>query len=139
MREGPQNLERGTEDERRTRTRSVIENMEEIEKGAGIRTGRGIGVTGTGNTTATIGSTVKEVKKGSTMKEVKKGSTVKEVKKGSTVAILMTMIVIAAVDVMLKEETVTGMAIAGIAPAPVLRVVNADPDLVRVLVQRASG
>ncbi|VAH91851.1 unnamed protein product [Triticum turgidum subsp. durum] len=102
MREGPQNLERGTEDERRTRTRSVIENMEEIEKGAGIRTGRGIGVTGTGNTTATIGSTVKEVKKGSTMKEVKKGSTVKEVKKGSTVAILMTMIVIAAVDVMLK-------------------------------------
>ncbi|EMS52811.1 Splicing factor U2af large subunit A [Triticum urartu] len=138
MREGPQNLERGTEDERRTRTRSVIENMEEIEKGAGIRTGRGIGVTGTGNTTATIGSTVKEVKKGSTMKEVKKGSTVKEVKKGSTVAILMTMIVIAAVNVMLKEETVTEMAIAGIAPVPVLRVVNADPDLVRVLVQRGQ-
>ncbi|VAI04857.1 unnamed protein product [Triticum turgidum subsp. durum] len=137
MREGPQNLERGTEDERRTRTRSVIENMEEIEKGAVIRTGRGTGVTGTGNATATIGSTVKEVKK---------GSTVKEVKKGSTVAILMTMIVIAAVTVILKamlsgylqQETVTGMAIAGIAPAPVLRVVNADPDLVRVLVQRGQ-
>ena len=93
MREAPQNLERGTEDERRTRTRSVIENMEEIEKGAVIRTGRGTGVTGTGNATATIGSTVKEVKK---------GSTVKEVRKGSTVAILMTMIVIAAVTMILK-------------------------------------
>lgn len=99
----------------------MIENMEEIEKGAGIRTGRGTGVIGTGNTTATIGSTVKEVKK------------------GSTVAILMTMIVIAAVTMMLKEETVTEMVIAGIALAPVLRVVNVDPDLVRVLDQRASG
>uniref|UniRef100_A0A453HXH5 Splicing factor U2af large subunit n=1 Tax=Aegilops tauschii subsp. strangulata TaxID=200361 RepID=A0A453HXH5_AEGTS len=75
---------------------------------------------------------------GSTVKEVKKGSTVKEVRKGSTVAILMTMIVIAAVTMILKEETVTEMAIAGIAPAPVLRVVNADPDLVRVLVQRGK-
>jgi hypothetical protein len=66
MREGRQNLERGTEDERMTR--SVTETMEEIEKGAGRRTGRGTEVTATGNVTATIGSTVKEVKIGSTVK-----------------------------------------------------------------------
>jgi len=127
MMEGRQNLERGTEVERRTR--SATETMGEIEKGAGTRTGRGTGVTGTGNVTATIGSTVKEVKK---------GSAVKEVKRGSTMAVLMTMIVIKAVTVMLKEGTVTEMVIAGIAPAPGQRVVTAGPDLVHVRVRRAS-
>lgn len=45
-------------------------------------------------------------------------SIVKEVKEGSTLVALMIMIIVGAVIVSLKEESVIEMAIAGNGPAP---------------------
>jgi len=126
----PRNPEKGTENVIRARTGSETRTV----------AGRGRG-TGTGIRTA------KEVKKTGIVIATT-GIDVSAARKGNTVIVptivTATVMIVTVTGAMIPkgEETETEMATVGIGPAPAPRLravtVNADLDLVRALVQRAS-